>query len=228
MSTKNIRPNVVFDLIDSGSDEFITAKIVIPNRYTYRGSPMALEKLLLFSLMTYTKPKKIFEFGTYMGTTTRLFCDNTPPDTEIWTIDICNDFETVQNVSHISTDVLELIEKSKSHSGIFIQDQPNINKLKSDSTKYNFSALSGFDFIWIDGGHDLDVVKSDTENAFKILSKSNPHAIIAWHDYRSNLYKELTMYIDDLSKRHSIYWIEETMICFSCPNLDPYLKHTIA
>ncbi len=217
MSLKPVRPHVVFDLIDRVDGDFNEMRLVVPNRYTYSGSPTLLEKALIFTLMKYSNPARIFEFGTYMGATTRLFHDNTPNNVEVYTIDIGNLTQEILDRDISSADV-ELIKKTQSVGSNHIKGLDRITKIISDSTLYDYSKLPDFDFIWIDGGHDLFIVEPDTHNAFQILNKTNPNACIAWHDYGSDLYPDLTCFINDLSNSRDIYYIEGTMVCFAFPN----------
>lgn len=55
----------------------------------------------------------------------------------------------------------------------------NIKQVTGDSRKINFEDLGEFDMIFIDGDHHYAPVKSDTENAFKVLKDQG---IIMWHD----------------------------------------------
>lgn len=57
----------------------------------------------------------------------------------------------------------------------------NVEHLTGDSTKFDFSTIGNFDLIFVDGDHRYEAVKSDTENAFKLLK--NERSIIVWHDY---------------------------------------------
>lgn len=217
MSLKPVRPHVVFDLIDRVDGDFNEMRLIVPNRYTYSGSPTLLEKSLIFALMKYSNPAHIFEFGTYVGSTTRLFHDNTSNEVEIFTIDIGNlTQETLDR--DVSIDGIELINKTQASGANHIKGLDRITKIICDSTLYDYSQLPDFDFIWIDGGHDLCIVEPDTHHAFQILNRTNPNACIAWHDYNSALYPDLTRFINDLSNYRDIYYIEGTMVCFTMPN----------
>jgi len=57
--------------------------------------------------------------------------------------------------------------------------QKKIKQIFSDSTKYNFSQLPLFDFIFIDGNHEYNFVKQDSNNA---LTRLNDKGIIIWDD----------------------------------------------
>ncbi|NCA21611.1 MAG: class I SAM-dependent methyltransferase, partial [Crocinitomicaceae bacterium] len=194
MAVINVRPHIVFDLIDQNSDEGHSALFRVPNKFTYTGSPTALEKFCIYALMQFTKPLKIFEFGTFMGTTTRMFHDNTSEKVHITTIDIGHVTEQVLERDS-SKDAINLIRKVEKNGFHQINGLDRITQIISDSTLYDYSLLSDFDFIWIDGGHDLFVVKPDTENSFKIISRSNKNACIAWHDYGSATYPDLKIYV---------------------------------
>ena len=66
--------------------------------------------------------------------------------------------------------------------------------------------------IFIDGNHEVNYVKKDTENALKMISEAP--SCIAWHDYGNPQFPELKSYIDDLAKIYKIYHVENTMIAF--------------
>jgi hypothetical protein len=55
-----------------------------------------------------------------------------------------------------------------------------IVQIFSDSTKLDFNQFGVVDLIVIDGGHGYDVVKSDTENALRIINRER--GAIIWHD----------------------------------------------
>jgi hypothetical protein len=69
------------------------------------------------------------------------------------------------------------------------------------------------DFVFVDGGHDFDTVKSDTENAFQLVRRDG-QACIAWHDYGNPKYPELTSYMDQLGKELDLLQVGDTMLCF--------------
>ena len=88
-----------------------------------------------------------------------------------------------------------------------------------DSTQFDFSEYeSKIDLVYIDGGHDLRTVRSDTEHALGMLPLRSP-GCIAWHDYANPRHQELAEYLDDLSTQLNLYYAEETMICFHLKNL---------
>ena len=112
------------------------------------------------------KPKLVFELGTFIGRTTRLFAINSPRDCQIITIDL--EFEHVE---------CEVGEAFKGMPG-----SDKIKQLYGDSRSFDFSPWYGLcDFVWVDACHDYDCVVSDTQNALKLC---RPGGWIAWHDYR--------------------------------------------
>jgi hypothetical protein len=99
-----------------------------------------------------------------------------------------------------------------------------VTTLFGDSTTFDFSPYhASIDFTFIDGGHDLVTVQSDTENSLKMASRGKPSAI-AWHDYGNKEYPELTQYLDELAKERDIFHIQDTMLCMAFNDLD----HSIA
>jgi len=69
-----------------------------------------------------------------------------------------------------------------------------------------------FDFIFIDGGHDYETVRIDTENALKMAKDD---AVIIWHDYRSKIHGDVTSFVDDFSADHPIIHVQNTMLAFT-------------
>ena len=67
----------------------------------------------------------------------------------------------------------------------FSKNIPNINHLQANSLTFDYNSLhQKFDLIFIDGDHHYESVKSDTQNAFKLLLRDE-RSIIVWHDYKS-------------------------------------------
>jgi Methyltransferase domain len=67
----------------------------------------------------------------------------------------------------------------------FSKDKKNVIHLQGNSLTYDYATLSQkFDLIFIDGDHHYQSVKSDTQNAFKLLKDEN--SVIVWHDYGNN------------------------------------------
>ncbi len=89
--------------------------------------------------------------------------------------------------------------------------QLKIEQIYCDSAKFDYSLLGKiFDLFIIDGCHDYNYLKIDTENAFKYTRKGG---VIIWHDY--GMLKDVSKYIDQLSKKINIYAIQGTRLCLS-------------
>ena len=80
--------------------------------------------------------------------------------------------------------------------------------LTFDENKY----LNKFQFIFVDGNHEVNYAKSDTEKSFKMLSHS-PSCIV-WHDYGNPEFPELTAHIENIATTKQIYHVENTMLAF--------------
>ena len=113
--------------------------------------------------------KSIFEIGTWEGATT-LFLYNQSNVKKVKTIDIYDEMEIAyNNRSHPL--------QPKEFYGKYIKDT-NVEIQFCDSMTYKSKKGEQYDMVFIDGNHDYEYVKNDTELALKLKPK-----IIVWHDY---------------------------------------------
>jgi predicted O-methyltransferase YrrM len=125
-----------------------------------------MELITLAYLLQIIKPKVVFEIGTFVGRTTRLFALNSPNDSQIYTLDLPQS----QAKHVVGEDYKNTIEAGK------------ITQLSGDSRMFDYSSWWGqCDFVWVDACHDYAFVKSDTQVAIKLC---RPGGWIGWHDYR--------------------------------------------
>lgn len=152
------------ELIDTGG-----ADVQIAGPYYLQRSSdtrLLMELAGLAALVRGTRPRLIFEIGTFLGRTTRLLAANAPRECNVITLDLPRD-----RVSH---DVGEAFRGKP--------ESDRITQLFADSRGLDYSPWGGqCDFVWVDGCHDYEYVVSDTGNA---LFLCRPGGWIAWHDYR--------------------------------------------
>jgi hypothetical protein len=179
------------------------------------GSLLSIESLLLIKMMRITKPKYLFEFGTYKGLTTRLLLANLPPVSgvsgeRIYTLDLPN----LEDVHFQGTDV-DLAREALGFERKYNleKDKGLVKQILQDSMKFDGSAYAGkFQFIFIDANHEVAYARRDTENSLKMLSEEK--GCLIWHDYGHPEFPELTQYIEDLGKEMNVYHVEHTKLAF--------------
>ena len=200
-----LRPHTIFDLLDENEK---LATIPLPGKHSLTSM---LERAILTALVKLGRPETIFEFGTYIGETTTLLALNSKAT--VFTVDL--DEITAKTP-------LDDFEKKNFATGrqgekMFhgLAETGRIKELHGDSTTMDLSRFTGqIDFILIDGGHHIDVVASDTEQAFKML-RGGKRGFIVWHDYKNPRY-EITGFLDRLSRDIALYHVEETTYVFYC------------
>ena len=221
-----IRPHVLFARLDEAKSNTLVS-LVVPslNKGIGYGSPDFLETICLLALLKLRNPRRIFEFGTYTGQGATQFAANAP-EAEVVTLDIPpEELAALSNPTpdnqHSRVEDNDLRDTSARISGIIIDraaDEPyhgRIRRLLHNSMTLDVAAQGlsqGFDFIFIDGGHDYATVRSDTEKAFEM---ARGKALIAWHDYTSPTHTDVQRYIDELSESRKIYHIGNTTVAFS-------------
>jgi len=214
----HIRPYKVFTLIDTPPLDRII-KVPIPSRHG-PGPVMLLETFLIIAASRIVAARRIFEFGTFLGSTTLNLALNAPDDAEIFTLDLDEDHAStvIQHPADAEVTRVHLASQKKLD---FLGSSVcrKITMLSGDSTEFDFSPWKdSIDLVFIDGGHDLTTVKADTESGLQMARRDHP-ACILWHDYRNPDYVTSTSYLDELSQRLDIFHIEETMLClwFNAP-----------
>lgn len=125
-----------------------------------------------------------------------------------------------QQAELVSPDIMLAEEHLRNISKLAFIGTPyekQITCLYGDSNVYDLINLYGkVEMVYVDGGHDLKTLHSDTENALKMLPEQKLSCIV-WHDYQNPNYR-VTQYLDDLSTRLDLYHIEETMLVFYLKN----------
>ena len=140
---------------------------------------MHLEDLhALAAALLFTRPKTIFEIGTYMGASSDFFLSVLPEAKVISIAFVTPDGERRRgkyNNTELGTDRV----------GMLVSDanRPRFTQLIGDSHKIDaadFVASHGrMDFVFIDGDHSREGVGQDTDLAKLILSDTGA---IGWHD----------------------------------------------
>jgi len=205
---RHIRPYVIFNLLQSPAVDRI-ANVKIPNRRDIR----LLETLLLVTVIRVLNAKRIFEFGTFFGSTTLNLALNSPPDAEILTLDLSREDASglEQDVADAPLTQMHFDRAAMDYQGIAASSK--ITELTGNSKLFNFSPFKdSIDLVFIDGGHDYETVQSDTQNSFHMLHKDRP-ACIFWHDYQNPDCSGNTYFLEELSKSHALFHVEDTMLC---------------
>lgn len=136
--------------------------------------------------------------------------------------------ESIVNVASVAKECVsislsdeELQKNGATQEEIFVQrifskNISNIKHIKHNSRTFDFSLIGKFDFVFIDGDHSYEGVKSDTKNAFKILKDKD--SMIVWHDYSDFTGKAINWVVlsgilDGCPKEHlkNLYHVSNTM-----------------
>lgn len=165
-------------------------------------------------ILRWLKPSRVFEFGTYNGMTTRQIALNVPNDCEVFTLDLD---PTDRSVTELSIGAIDqyIAEKTGAFDVkvgeyfIGTTQETKITQLLGDSMTYDYSPYYGTaDLVFVDAGHTYDYVKSDTENALRLIK---PGGVILWHDYMRVLHPGVTRCLSEYAlKGLSIHQLRGT------------------
>jgi hypothetical protein len=219
-----IKPKVVFMKIEASDPAPVSMKINVPSSEI--GSVTLLEASALVSLIKLVKPRKIFEFGTFLGYSTALLVENSADDCPVYSLDLGD--------SHVSDKPLAAFDKKDVHSdgdindeylrgaqgargphyttALSAADRSRLFLLQQDSREFDPAAhgLEGsVDLVFVDGGHDTETVTIDTANARRMIGDSG---VIVFHDFSSNIHSDVTTFVNGLARHEVVVCIQHTML----------------
>jgi hypothetical protein len=208
---KHIRPYKVFGLVEASPADRIVQLQLPPRRGT--GGLTLLETSVLIAAVHAIHALRVFEFGTFIGSTTLNLALNVPDDGEVFTLDL--DEASLAELNQHPEDAILTHTHFASRTLDFMGSrvERKVKQVLGNSITFDFAPWhNSIDLAFIDGGHDLATVKADTEHALEIVAKPSPSCIL-WHDYANKDYPELSTYLDGLSAGMPIFHVEDTMIC---------------
>ncbi|MEM3484232.1 MAG: class I SAM-dependent methyltransferase [Candidatus Methanomethyliaceae archaeon] len=170
----------------------------------FPGSRLSIqEQVCMAQLLAFRRPKIVFEIGTAYGGTTVLMAANLSDDAQISTLDLplgCERRTSCYGPT-ITDQELGACFRGTVH-------ERKIRQLYGDSRFFDFSPWKGqVDLVFIDGGHEYEVVQNDTRKALDMIS---PQGIVVWHDYPS--WPGVYRVVHDLARTEPIFQIRHTRL----------------
>lgn len=206
----SIRPHTLFCAVKSASYSERLMQVVLPDDRT----PKLLETALLVALARLVRPNVVLELGTGRGVQT-LNLALAAPGAQVYTVDLDNPEEA---------DSLDLIiARGLARCPKAFEGSPQaarIHQLRGDSRRIPLDLPPHTQrlLVYVDGGHSLEVVRSDTERALG-LAKQYPGSAIAWHDYDGK-WPEVMLALRKAAERERLYHIQETSLVVWCQGFD--------
>ena len=140
-----------------------------------------LESLCLVLLLKKARAKSVFEFGTYKGVSITQLALNLAEGSQIRTLDLPEQSSEIQ-FAIPDPHELQIAREAGKGSLVPAALRSRIQFLKQDSARFDEKSLAGqVDFVFVDGAHSYEYVKSDSEKGWRMLRSGG---IIAWHDCR--------------------------------------------
>lgn len=219
-----VKPKAVFQVAeDLFPDENIDIVSTLPP--TGIGSLLTLEVAVIVAVLKVTDPRKIFEFGTFNGSSAVLFARNTAKDSCVTTLDLPSDVITA--AASAKLDIFnadendEYLRREFKRRGAFYIDRADssirskIVRLFENSLSFDPDKeclLNSQDLVFIDGGHDYQTVKNDTEKALAMCKHDH---VLIWHDFGSSIHTEVEKYLLDVTEEYLPVSVAHTMLAFS-------------
>ena len=163
----------------------------------------------LGALMQGLRPRRVLEFGTYLGVSAHAMALNAPPGCHIHTVDLPDQTEAESRQELDSLDQRHVATSRQRVGEAFLRSptRERITQIRADSLTFHAeSVMADVDLVYVDGGHSRPVIQADTENAFRVLA---PEGVIVWDDY-FHLYPDVVKFLDELAERHELHAIRGT------------------
>jgi predicted O-methyltransferase YrrM len=201
---ERVRPHQIFAMVSPDERDF-TGQLP---RASAGGGITTLEACLLVAVLRAVRPACIFEFGTYLGDTTRLLAQNfATSGGVVYTLDL-DSTAGIELEGPDATLASRSVIAERSFNGL----RAEVVQLLGDSYTLDPTPYEDrIGLVFVDGNHALRYLERDTTNALRMLSSKGPSAVI-WHDYGNPDYPEVTQYLDSLSNSMRLNRIEETML----------------
>jgi predicted O-methyltransferase YrrM len=181
------------------------------------GNVQPYELIVISTICRHLNPDLVFEFGTFNGLTTLHLAMNAAADARIVTIDLAPE-DTRREL--INDDTYYIRDNSVGEMFQSTPEREKIEQIFGDTTKFDHTDYKGTaDLVFVDAGHEYELVRSDTEKALDMLA---PNGVILWHDYVFSHYGVYT-WLNELSHVIQLHSIPKaTLVCYrrSDPLLD--------
>jgi predicted O-methyltransferase YrrM len=175
----------------------------------------AVDLVALCSLCALVKPKVVFEIGTLTGYTALHFALNTPPEADVYTLDLPASTDQAPALRTTVIDDAHIHHHNRLGHYAFdgYPEAAKIHALFGDSAQFDYKPFEGrVDLFFIDGAHSYEYVRQDTLNA---LSCCHSGSVIVWHDYGRTGVNGVSRWIDELAMEHEIYAVPGSSVAFT-------------
>jgi hypothetical protein len=199
------RKNVLQELSPSDLDT-----LTIPARFQNGGGMDPRELLNLAAITKLLRPKRVFEIGTFNGRTTATFILNSPPDGEVFTLDLPPEIGRLDG--YLSTDI-DLVRDRRPEG--YLQRAGLRNRYRQiycDSMEFDPEPFrNSIELGFIDGAHAEEFVRNDTVKMAIMMAN---RGYVFWHDYGGRgAFGPLSRYLESLPIQ--IYNIPATSLAWT-------------
>jgi predicted O-methyltransferase YrrM len=192
-------------------------RVVLPTRTENRGGVQLDELVILATATRMLEPRKIFEIGTYNGSTTSVLVMNAPPDAEILTLDLPPEPPREGDFTRFDLDLIATRQVGACLRELGLADR--CQQILCDSLAFDPELHRGtVELGFIDGAHTLRFVENDTRKMAVMMAE---RGLVFWHDYGGQgAVRPLAKYLESLAGRIPLYCVHGTSLAWtSAPDL---------
>jgi|SRR5271166_696223 len=206
------------------------AEICLPRAFDRKfGTSITVEEAChLAAIVKSLRSRRVLEIGTYDGNTALTLAANLDDHGAVVTVDLPPDFDLEKDHATLTYSDGEMNLTARDQLGRQFRNHPlssRIRQVYGDSAALDWTKLGGpFELIFIDGCHAEEYVRSDSENALKILAAGGA---IVWHDY--GMIPEVSSVVDRIARevvRLKVCALEGTRLALglNTERLDPDVR----
>jgi predicted O-methyltransferase YrrM len=190
-------------------------------RYEILSNPVD-ELAYLALLARATEANRIFEIGTFRGRTALTFALNTADTAIIHTLDLPPDPHQLDGMNDADALIATHADPGADYRGTPVEHK--IRQLYGDSRTFDFEPYLGtMDLVFVDGGHDYDIVSSDTRNALRLIHDGG---VVIWHDFANyGDYNDVTRAVVELVPRGEVIQLGASQLSLYLGRESPLRRH---